>query len=210
MRIRNIKNANEIVDNCDVVIKEPYMKKGNWQEEFGNANDIYLEIGMGKGDFIIDMAIKHPEYNFVGIEKYTSVMARAIKKIPKDLRNVRLINVDALDIGDIFNKEIMGIYLNFSDPWPKKRQSRRRLTSEVFLKLYDEVFKYDGLIIQKTDNTGLFESSIISLNNYGYIIEDISLDLWQTDKVYSETEYEHKFRLQGVKINYLKARKKNI
>src|SRR5574344_135480 len=150
MRIRNIKNANEIVDNCDVVIKEPYMKKGNWQEEFGNANDIYLEIGMGKGDFIIDMAIKHPEYNFVGIEKYTSVMARAIKKIPKDLRNVRLINVDALDIGDIFNKEIMGIYLNFSDPWPKKRQSRRRLTSEVFLKLYDEVFKYDGLIIPKT------------------------------------------------------------
>lgn len=210
MRIRNIKNANEIVDNCDVVIKEPYMKKGKWQEEFGNANDIYLEIGMGKGDFIIDMAIKHPEYNFVGIEKYTSVMARAIKKIPKDLRNVRLINVDALDIGDIFNKEIMGIYLNFSDPWPKKRQSRRRLTSEVFLKLYDEVFKYDGLIIQKTDNTGLFESSIISLSNYGYIIEDISLDLWQTDKVYSETEYEHKFRLQGVKINYLKARKKNI
>ena len=107
-----------------------------------------------------------------------------------------------------FNKEIDTIYLNFSDPWPKKRHAKRRLTSEIFLSLYDKVFKDTCKIVQKTDNSILFESSIISLSNYGYKIEDISLDLWSTDKIYSETEYEHKFRLQGDKIYYLRAVKK--
>ena len=155
------------------------------------------------------MAIKNPCVNFVGLEKYTSVIARALQKC-EDLKldNLVFINGDALNLDKWFNKEIDTIYLNFSDPWPKKRHAKRRLTSEIFLSLYDKVFKDTCKIVQKTDNTILFESSIISLSNYGYKIEDISLDLWSTDKVYSETEYEHKFRLQGDKIYYLRAVKK--
>ena len=119
--------------------------------------------------------------------------------------NLKIINGDALELNEIFAKEISTIYLNFSDPWPKERHAKRRLTSRVFLSIYDDIFKSDGVIIQKTDNVNLFESSIISLTNYGYKIVDISLDLWKTDKTYEETEYEHKFKSQGVKINYLKA-----
>lgn len=209
MRIRNLANASEIVSNSKCLIENPEVYRDKWQSVFKNSNPICLEVGTGKGNFIIDMAIKNPCVNFVGLEKYTSVIARALQKC-EDLKldNLVFINGDALNLDKWFNKEIDTIYLNFSDPWPKKRHAKRRLTSEIFLSLYDKIFKDTCKIVQKTDNTILFESSIISLSNYGYKIEDISLDLWSTDKVYSETEYEHKFRLQGDKIYYLRAVKK--
>ena len=209
MSIRNLSNASEIVSNSKYLIENPKVYRDKWQSVFKNSNPICLEVGTGKGNFIIDMAIKNPCVNFVGLEKYTSVIARALQKC-EDLKldNLVFINGDALNLDKWFNKEIDTIYLNFSDPWPKKRHAKRRLTSEIFLSLYDKVFKDTCKIVQKTDNSILFESSIISLSNYGYKIEDISLDLWSTDKIYSETEYEHKFRLQGDKIYYLRAVKK--
>ena len=209
MRIRNLANASEIVSNSKYLIENPEVYRDKWQSVFKNSNPICLEVGTGKGNFIIDMAIKNPCVNFVGLEKYTSVIARALQKC-EDLKldNLVFINGDALNLDKWFNKEIDTIYLNFSDPWPKKRHAKRRLTSEIFLSLYDKIFKDTCTIVQKTDNSILFESSIISLSNYGYKIEDISLDLWSTDKIYSETEYEHKFRLQGDKIYYLRAVKK--
>jgi tRNA (guanine-N7-)-methyltransferase len=208
MRIRNLKNTDEIVASSVYIVKDAKKYKGKWYTLFNNNNPIALEVGMGKGNFIIDMAIKHPNINYVGLEKYTSVIVRAAKKLNEQkIPNLKLLNIDALELDDYFDHEIETLYLNFSDPWPKKRNARRRLTSEVFLKIYDNIFANDNQIILKTDNQILFESSIISLSNYGYKITDISLDLWATDKVYSETEYEHKFRTQGVKIKYLKAQK---
>lgn len=206
MRIRNIKNTFELVSNSKYLVDNPCEYKGKWSYLFNNDNPINLEIGMGKGNFIIDMAIKNPNINFIGLEKYTNVIVRAIKKLNNiELPNLKLINIDALNIDNIFDKEINLIYLNFSDPWPKKRNAKRRLTSINFLKLYDNIFKNTKEIKLKTDNQVLFESSILSLNEYGYKIIDISLDLWSTDKVYSETEYEHKFKELGVNIKYLHA-----
>ena len=209
MRLRNVRNAKEIVNNSDYVVHNPQDWKGKYSELFGNNNPIHLEVGMGKGDFIINMALKYPDINFIGLERYESIVCRAIQKLEnKTISNLKLIVVDALELGNIFDKEIECLYLNFSDPWPKKRHARRRLTSEVFLPIYDHIFKGEKLIIQKTDNIGLFESSIVSLSTYGYVIEDISLDLSNSDRDNVETEYESKFKAQGIKINYLKARKK--
>ncbi len=209
MRLRNVKNAKEILDNCDFLIKNPQDYKGQYQKLFENNNPICLEIGMGKGAFIRQMAMHHPEINFIGMEKMSSILARAIEHLtPYNLPNVKVIRADALLLPDIFSKEITTIYLNFSDPWPKARHAKRRLTSEIFLKAYDGVFKDTKTIIQKTDNDALFESSIISLSSYGYKIEDISLDLHQTDKENYQTEYEEKFAAQNIKINYLKASKR--
>ena len=209
MRLRNVRNAKEIVDNSDYVVHNPFEYKGKYKELFGNENPIHLEVGMGKGDFIINMALKYPDINFIGLEKYESIVCRAIQKLENnEIKNLKLIVIDALELGNIFDKEIECLYLNFSDPWPKKRHARRRLTSDVFLPIYDQIFKGDKLIVQKTDNVGLFESSIVSLSTYGYVIEEISLDLASTDKDNVETEYESKFKAQGIRINYLKARKK--
>ena len=203
MRLRNVKNSQSIIENCPFVIKNPQKYRGHFNELFNNKNDIHIEIGMGKGSFILDMAMKHPDVNFIGIEKYNSIVCRAIQKIEKICpNNLKIIVIDALELADVFDKEIATIYLNFSDPWPKKKHAKRRLTSEVFLPIYDKIFKDKNVIIQKTDNTKLFESSIINLSNYGYTIEDISLDLANTDKENSITEYEAKFMSQGVKINY--------
>lgn len=210
MRLRNVKNAKMIVDNSSYIIHDPYAYKSKFSSEiFQNSNPIHLEIGMGKGNFLIDMAKKNPNINFVGVEKYPSIVCRALEKLEEEkLFNIRILCIDAKELADIFDKEIDVIYLNFSDPWPKKRHAKRRLTSPLFLQIYDKVFKKDKVIIQKTDNEGLFESSIINLTSYGYIIEDISLDLANSGKDTSLTEYEVKFRNQGIKINYLYARKK--
>ena len=211
MRLRNVKNAKELVNSNKYVITEPELYKGKYNKLFSNNQPLHIEIGMGKGNFIIDMALKHPDINFIGIERYESVLVRALEKLnDKDIPNLKFICMDAIKIGDVFDHEVDCIYLNFSDPWPKKRHAKRRLTSSVFLPLYDMVFKGDCLIIQKTDNVSLFESSIVSLSTYGYVIEDISLDLASTDKENSLTEYEAKFMSQGIKINYLVARKKRI
>ena len=209
MRLRNVANAKEIVENSKYTINKPRSHRGKYSDIFGNSNPIHIEIGMGKGNFIIDMALKHPDINFIGIERYESVLCRAIEKLEKvDIPNVRLICLDALCLDEVFDHEIDTIYLNFSDPWPKKRHAKRRLTSHIFLNIYDSLFKNDKLIIQKTDNIGLFESSIVNLSTYGYTIEDISLDLNNSSRDNSMTEYETRFVSQGIKINYLVARKK--
>lgn len=210
MRLRNVKNAKEIVFNSSFVIQSPKEYRGKYNKEvFGNNNPIHLEIGMGKGNFLIDKAIKNPNINFIGVEKYESVLCRALEKLEKtDLKNLKIIRMDAIELNEVFDKEIDTIYLNFSDPWPKKRHAKRRLTSHVFLPIYDQIFKDTKNIIQKTDNVLLFESSIVSLSTYGYIIEEISLDLESTGMENSLTEYEAKFMSQGIKINYLKATKK--
>lgn len=209
MRLRNVKNAKEIVNNSEYIILEPNKHKGKYKEIFKNNNPIRIEIGMGKGDFIIGMAEKYPNINFIGIEKYESVMVRAIEKLEnKNIKNLRLIRMDAITIDKVFNKEIDTIYLNFSDPWPKTRHAKRRLTSDIFLKLYDKIFISTPHIIQKTDNILLFASSIESLSKNGYTLEKVSLDLKNTDIENVLTEYETKFMNMGVKINYLDAYKK--
>ena len=209
MRLRNVKNAKDIVENSKFVVQNPSEYKGKYNEIFGNNNPIHLEIGMGKGNFILDKARKNPNINFIGLEKYDSIVCRALEKAEVEQpSNLKIMCIDALELSDIFDKEIDVIYLNFSDPWPKKRHAKRRLTSHVFLPIYDKVFKNEKVIIQKTDNVGLFESSIVSLSTYGYVIEEISLDLASTGMENSLTEYEAKFMSLGTKINYLKATKK--
>ena len=207
MRLRNLKLQDTYINSCNYLIDEPEKYKGLWQKEFNNNNPIRLEIGMGKGDFIYNMAKKSPDINFIGIEKYSGVIARAIKKYPEKLDNLRIINMDALNLENVFDKEIDVIYLNFSDPWPKKRQAKRRLTSEIFLPIYDKICKHVPTIIMKTDNLILFASSLISLSNYGYKFIDVNLDLTNSDIENVITEYESKFIKQGIKINYLVAKK---
>lgn len=209
MRLRNVKNADKILNNCSFLIKNPQDFKGKFKDVFANSNPICLEIGIGKGQFIKQIAKKNPQINYIGIEKMSSIMARAIQNLSEEkLDNLKLIRCDALDLANIFAQEIDTIYLNFSDPWPKARHAKRRLTSAEFLKIYDKIFLCEKKIIQKTDNLNLLESSILSLNKHGYIIEDISFDLHKTDKENYQTEYEEKFSKLGVRINYLRAVKK--
>lgn len=207
MRLRNLKDKDVLINDCEYLIKDGKNLCGKWSLEFSNDNPIHLEIGMGKGDFVYNMAKKYPNINFVGIEKYAGVIARAIKKYPNKLDNLRIINMDALNLTEVFSKEIETIYLNFSDPWPKKRHALRRLSSEVFLQIYDNVFKNKKRIVMKTDNLILFQSSLVSLSNYGYILKDVNLDLANSDIPNVLTEYEAKFMNMGIKINYLVAEK---
>lgn len=201
MRLRNVRGASEIIDNCTFLIKDYKELKGRYKELFNNDNPIHIEIGMGKGNFIIGMAKKYPEINFIGIEKFDSVIVRAIEKIDEEIPNLKLIRMDATEIADVFYKEIDTIYLNFSDPWPKNRHANRRLTSLNFLKKYDNVFKNEKNIIMKTDNRKLFEFSLLEFNNYDYKFQEISLDLYNDDiKDNVQTEYEKKFHNLGFPI----------
>lgn len=194
MRQRNVKNKKEIIASSEYFIENPNDYKSNWSNVFNNKNPIYIEIGMGKGKFIIENAIRYPDINFIGIEKFDSILALALKKIPYGLDNLKIIRLDAINILDVFDKEIDKIYLNFSDPWPKKRHEKRRLTSIVFLKKYDDVFRNDKIIEMKTDNKDLFCYSIKSLNNYGYFIDYLSFDLHKEKNIFNiMTEYEEKF-----------------
>lgn len=200
MRLRNVKGAKDIINNSKLVIDNYQDYKGKFKTLFNNNNPIHLEIGTGKGNFIINMAKNNPNINFIGIEKYDSVLARALEKIDY-LDNLRFIRADATYIEDFFNKEIDTIYLNFSDPWPKERHKHRRLTDSYFLKRYDKLFKNNNHIIMKTDNRKLFEYSLIEFTNYGYKINEISLNLYQDDiKTNIPTEYETKFHNQGFPI----------
>ncbi len=208
LRLRNVKNAKEIIENSKYVIKDPQTLKGKFQSIFHNNHPIHIEIGMGKGKFIYEMARQNPKINFIGIEKYESVLVRAVEKIEEMLPNLKLLCIDAKNLVDVFDHEISCIYLNFSDPWPKNRHARRRLTSPIFLNIYENLFVSERRIIQKTDNLILFASSLKNLNNYGYQFEEISLDLASTDIPNVETEYEMKFKKEGIKINYLKVSKK--
>lgn len=202
MRLRNVKGAKEIIDNSSYIIKNPIDYKGDYQKIFENNNPIHIEIGMGKGDFIIENAKKYPNINFIGIEKFDSVIVRAVQKLEnEEIPNLKLIKIDANEIDDVFDKEISVIYLNFSDPWPKARHAKRRLSSEIFLNKYDSVFIYKKRIIMKTDNRKLFEYSIKSFTDYGYKIEDISLNLYEDDiKNNIPTEYETRFHNRGCLI----------
>ncbi len=194
------------MNNCDFLITEPFEYIGRWNKLFNNNNPIYIEIGMGFGKFIYENALKNPNINYIGIEKYDNVVARAIKKIEK-LDNLIIIRMDARFIDKVFDKEIDRIYLNFSDPWPKKGQANRRLTSPYFLELYDKIFKSNNNIHMKTDNSKLFAYSIESLNNYGYKLSNITFDLHKDESSVITTEYEEKFVSKGNNIYYLEANK---
>lgn len=208
MRLRNVKNKKEILDNESIVIKNPIYYKGCWNTLFSNNNEIHLEIGTGKCKFIKELALKNPNINYIGIEKSDSILALAVKE--KEFpSNLKLVCYDASKITDLFNNEISKIYLNFSDPWPKKRHEKRRLTSSEFLNKYDLIFKEDKKIEFKTDNMGLFEYSIISFTNHGYLIDSISLDLHNlenNDNIL--TEYEEKFSKKGFRIYKVSVYKK--
>lgn len=210
MRLKNIKGASEKILKGKYFINDPSSYKGKWHSLFKNDNPIHVEIGMGKGKFLLENALNNPNINYIGIEKYDSVILRAVEKTNDlELNNLYLIRMDARLIEDVFLKEIDVIYLNFSDPWPKDRHSKRRLTSEVFLRRYDEIFRSSKRIIMKTDNIRLFEFSIASLRDYGYAITYLSYDL-HNDKDKDKdniitTEYEDKFVSQNIKINYLEA-----
>lgn len=208
MRLRNNKNAKGILEESKYVIKDPELNKGKWNKVFGNDNPIRIEIGCGKGNFIIENALTYPDINFIGIEMYDTVLMYAIKKIDEDIDNLRFIRMDARLIDEVFDKEIDLIYLNFSDPWPKKRQAKRRLTHARFLEKYDLIFKSNKTIFMKTDNMHLFEFSIESLSEYGYTLRNISLDLANSDiEENIMTEYEEKFTNKGIRINRLEAYK---
>jgi len=206
MRPRRVKNSQEILDNSKYVISNPLDYKGKYKEVFGNNNPIRLEIGMGKGDFIVGMAQKYPNINFIGVEVQEAVIVRAIKKLDKlDLPNVKVMMINADKLNEVFDHEIDTIHLNFSDPWPKTRHAKRRLTNESFLKIYDDLFIGDPHIIQKTDNILLFAYSIEELVKHGYKFNKVSLDLANEDIDNVQTEYERKFMLKGERINYLDA-----
>ncbi len=208
MRLKNIKGAAEKIKEGKYFIANPYILKGKWNEVFGNDNPIYLEIGMGKGNFIIANALKNPNINYIGLEKYDSIILRAIEKSNLlDINNLYLIRMDARLIEEVFDREIDLIYLNFSDPWPKDRHAKRRLTSSVFLNRYDKIFKDDCHIIMKTDNTNLFTFSLESLKAHHYHIDYVTDDLHKKKKDIIKTEYEEKFMNMGSKINYLEASK---
>ena len=197
MRLRKLKNSEELILNSKYIVSNPKDYIGKWNKVFNNDNPIHIEIGMGKGKFILENAIKNPNINYIGIEKYDSAISRAIKKIDEhNISNLKLIRIDAEELNQVFDKEIDIIYLNFSDPWPKDRHEKRRLTNEKFLKVYDNLFKNEKIIIQKTDNRHLFEYSLFSLVKYGYKIDFVSLDL---HKDYEDitTEYEEKFMKLG-------------
>ena len=200
MRMRNPKYKDEVINNCTFLIKDSIL--------FEKEQPLHIEIGMGKGNFILNMAINNPDINFIGIEKYSSVASVAIKKIMDyDLPNLKIIISDIVDLEELLKGKVDVIYLNFSDPWPKARHEKRRLTSENFLKLYDKLFKGKNVIIQKTDNDDLFNYSVESIKNYGYEILEISYDLHKADIPNIMTEYEEKFSNKGITIKYLKATK---
>ena len=208
MRLKNVKGANEIIINGKYYVNDPFSNKGKWMEIFNNDNPIYIEIGMGKGNFIIENAKRYKNINFIGIEKYDSVIVRAIQKSNEiDIDNLRIIRMDALELDKVFDKEIDTIYLNFSDPWPKDRHAKRRLTSEIFLSIYDNIFKDKCKIIMKTDNIDLFNYSLDSLTNYGYEIVSKTNDLDCLNEDNIMTEYESKFYNLGIKINRFEAKK---
>ena len=210
MRLKNIKGASEKILLGKYFINNPSDYKGKWHKLFNNNNPIYIEICMGKGNFIIKNALNNPNINYIGIEMYDSVILRAVEKTNElELNNLYLIRMDARLIEDIFDKEIDLIYLNFSDPWPKDRHAKRRLTSPRFLERYDKIFKNKNKIIMKTDNNSLFEYSLETLKEHGYTLSNVTRDLHKDKDNIITTEYEDKFTSKGIKINYLEGVKNN-
>ena len=212
MQYNVIKDADKIVGRSSYVVNDPKKYKNKWNDLFGNKNPIHLELGMGRGDFIINMAKTYPNVNFVGLELYASQMVMGIEKLTsQNLPNLKLINGDARDIIDIFGKEINTIYLTFSEPWPKKIDEKKRFTHVSYLKLYDRIFKKDKHIILKTDNKGLFAYSLETLSQYWYSFDRVSLDLHHEENPIKNimTDWEKKCHEDGKPIYYLDASFKN-
>ena len=202
MRLRNITGSREVIADSKFTVKEPESKKGRWNEVFGNDHPLRIEIGMGKGKFIHALAKLNPDINYVGIEKYSSVLLRAVQKMEEEeLPNLKFIRMDAEDIEEAFGEgEVDRIYLNFSDPWPKDRHAKRRLPSRQFLTRYDKILKKDGVIEFKTDNRPLFDFAIEELPEAGWTADVVTYDL-HADALLMEgnimTEYEEKFSELG-------------
>lgn len=202
MRLRNITGSREVIAESPFVVQEPAAQKGRWQSLFGNDHPVHIEIGMGKGRFLMELAAQKPQINYVGIEKYSSVLLRAVQKLEVyRLPNLRLIRMDAEDICEVFDRgEVEKIYLNFSDPWPKDRHAKRRLPSRQFLERYDQILAPDGSVEFKTDNTDLFEFGLAELGPAGWQTAAVTWDLHR-DAVLSAgnimTEYEERFSSMG-------------
>lgn len=204
MRLRNVAGSREAIAESAYVVPEEVMfeKPGKWAEIFGNSNPIHIEIGMGKGQFIHALAKLNPQINYVGVEKYSSVLIRAIQKMEQEeLPNLKFLRMDAEDVDKVFGAgEVDKIYLNFSDPWPKDRHAKRRLPSREFLARYDKILKKDCKLEFKTDNRDLFDFAVEELEPAGWKAEVITYDLHADAKLVEGnimTEYEEKFSSMG-------------
>ncbi len=210
MRVRNRPGAAEMLAaHPNFVISDPTLWKGKWNELFENDHPIHIEIGMGKGQFITGMAKAHPEINYIGVEMQVSVVSIALDKlIEQPLPNLKLLHVDGSALTEYFaDSEVDQIYLNFSDPWPKKRHEKRRLTYKTFLAVDEQILRPNGEIHFKTDNQGLFEYSLASFSQYGMILKQVWLDLHQSQfEGNIMTEYEEKFSSKGQRIYRVEAR----
>lgn len=209
MRLRNIEGSIEAVEEHRCVVNDPKTYRGKWNTLFGNTHPIEIEIGMGKGDFIIENALRYPEKNFIGIEKFSAVLYRATEKIDmrEELPNLVFLRFDAIDIHEVFGKdEIQKIYLNFSDPWPKDRWAKRRLTYHKYLEKYAMFLDKEGSLEFKTDNNALFEFSLEEIRHSQFQLVEMTRDLHRSDYKPDNimTEYETRFLKQNKKINYMK------
>ena len=208
MRYNIVKNADEILNDSEYLVKNPEKYKGKWNTLFNNNKPICLELGMGRGSFIIEMARLHPNVNYIGLELDKNQTAAAIKNIgSKKLNNLKMIWADAKDIINFFGKEIDTIYLTFSEPWPKKHDEKKRFTDISYLKLYDRIFKKNKHIILKTDNKILFSSALESLSEYWYIFDKVSMDLHNEERKIENvmTDFEKQYFKEKRQIYYVDA-----
>lgn len=209
MRLRNVPGAADMIAASPFSVCEPAEWKGRWRELFGNDCPIHIEIGMGKGKFLLTLAQKHPEINYIGIEKFSSVLVRAVEKTEEfEGDNLRLIRMDAENLEEVFAEgEVSRIYLNFSDPWPKERHAKRRLSSTRFYERYDHILAKDGQVIFKTDNRGLFDFSLEQTEEAGWKLCNYTFDLHHSEyaKENVMTEYETRFSTEGKPICRLVA-----
>lgn len=207
MRVRNKAWAPEELETNKHMIHDPESCKGRWHEVFGNNNPIHVEIGCGKGRFVSQMALAHQDINYVGIERQTTVIAIAARRIEEEQKNIFLTQVDVENLESYFEVgEIDRLYINFCDPWPKKKQAKRRLTHKNFLEMYKRIFGEKAEIFFKTDNRNLFEFSLEEFCNNGWKLGNISLDLHNSDcEGNIMTEYEEKFSSKGMPIYRLEA-----
>lgn len=212
MRLRNVRGSREAIQKSCYVVHEEETQASRWHEIFGNQNPIHIEIGMGKGRFLVELAGRNPQINYVGIEKYSSVLVRALEKLEQTqppLANVRFVRMDAEAIAKVFAEgEVDRIYLNFSDPWPKDRHAKRRLTSVEFLSRYDRILKPEGQVEFKTDNRPLFDFSVESVREAGWRLQSLTYDLHHDPGLCEDnvmTEYEERFSSAGNPIHKLIA-----
>lgn len=213
MRLRNIPGSRDVIAESPWVVQDPENCRSRWEQLFGNPHPLHIEVGMGKGRFLMDLAAAHPERNYIGIEMYSSVLLRAVQKadaLPEPLPNFRFLRLDARDLPAVFAPgEVARIYLNFSDPWPKDRHAKRRLTSRQFLQRYQQILAPAGRVEFKTDNQDLFRFSLEEIQAQGWILEACTFDLHHDPELVRGnimTEYEEKFSSQGNLICKLIAR----